>query len=311
MSGKKFLCIFIISILLLFVLEIVSFVTESMIFVSMRNDYNKKIENEKTKVDEHNYWQPGYRILKDFPINDFRPSSYKNTKKNPILWFGCSFADGAGMDDNKTPCFKISDLTGRTCINRAQGATGTQYIYNQIKKNDFKKIAPDVDFIFYIFIQDHLRRLYFFQIPLTYYSEVRYQYKNHELKEVPRWTKYLYSSYLIQKLAMIRIKYCWDKEFKNYYLFNIVMKETAKEFKKIYPNAKFIMIEFNEKRQTEFLPEEEIKKLNSYGIDVVRLRDYIGDIDIHDDKYWFEDDCHPREVLWDMLLPQIVKKYNM
>ncbi|MCR5261133.1 MAG: hypothetical protein K6C94_04770 [Candidatus Gastranaerophilales bacterium] len=276
--------------------------------------YKKQFEAVADKDDSVN-WKMGYKILKDYPINEFNPSAIKKTNKSPVLWFGCSFADGDLMPIDKKPYNKLSDLTGRTVINRAQGGTGTQYIYNQFINFDFKKIAPDVDFIIYTYIDDHLHRLYTYQInPLTDIANIRYEYKNNKLQKIPRWNKYLYSSFLIKRLKNICIHHQWNQEYIDYHLFNITINECRKKMKELYPDAKFILIEFNTKdqiKEDDFIPPWEIKKLKSYGIDVIKLRDYTGNTDITDDKYWFEDKINPREELWDIILPVLVKKYNM
>ena len=303
-----FIIFFVIALLIS--AELICFIVTSVEL----NNYKKQLDVVSDKEDLTK-WKPGYKILQDFPVDSFRPYSVKNNGKKPVLWFGCSFAEGNFIPDGRTPYDKLSDLTGRTCINRAQCGSGLQYIYNQLQTFDFKKIAPDVDYIVYVYIDDHLHRLYAYQHnPLSNVFNIRYVYKNKKLQKVPSCIKYLYSFYLVQRLANIKTKYQWRKEYIDHRLFNITIREITTKLKELYPSSKFILIEFSTKDQiktTDFLPDWEVKQLEEYGIDVVKLRDYTGDIDITDDKYWFEDKVHPREELWDILLPELVKKYNM
>lgn len=298
----------------LLIAEFVCFIVTTYEDIKYANSINDAIKQEKDKYS----YKIGYHILKDYPENNFDSSAIKNSKKNPILWFGCSFAAGVRIIEHRSyPCDKISDLTCRSCINRAQSATGTQYIYNQLITNDFKKIAPEVDFIIYTYISDHKNRLYTYkQNIFSEYSNIRYEYKNNKLVKISPLTKYLYVSFLIQRIKNIQIKYQKQQEQIYYNLFNHTIAETTKKLKELYPNAKFIMIEFNQKEQAEprgqsFIPNYEIEKLNSYGIEVFKIRDYVGNINLSDDKYWQEDNVHPSTKLWDIIIPELVKKYNI
>ena len=93
----------------------------------------------------------------------------------------------------------------------------------------------------------------------------------------------------------------------NFKLFNKIMFESIKKTKEYYPDSKFIMIEFPDLSRNE-LPEYEIKQIESYGVNVVKVTDLASDIDIYDKKYWLSDDIHPSEALWDIILPRLVKR---
>ena len=86
-----------------------------------------------------------------------------------------------------------------------------------------------------------------------------------------------------------------------------MMEETVNITKEKYPDSKFIMIEFKNLADKKELPRKEIQKLNKMGITVVRASDIINDIT--DKKYWLEDNIHPSELAWDIILPEIAKKY--
>ena len=46
-----------------------------------------------------------------------------------------------------------------------------------------------------------------------------------------------------------------------------------------------------------------------HGITVVKVTDLTKDIDIYDKKYWLNDNIHPNNKAWDIILPRLTKKY--
>ena len=70
------------------------------------------------------------------------------------------------------------------------------------------------------------------------------------------------------------------------------------------------MLEFPETSHME-LPEEEVTTLTSYGIEVVRARDFMENINYYDQKYWLKDEIHPTAELWNFILPKLKEKYSM
>ena len=126
-------------LLIFFVFGIVEYAA----FVKTKNE-NMIFKSQADKLEANNTvnYRTKYTILKDFNTTIYRNSFIsEKTDKKPVIWFGCSFAEGAGLEDNQTPCYKISQLTGRSCINRSKGATGTQFMYYQLLNPDFIKAS--------------------------------------------------------------------------------------------------------------------------------------------------------------------------
>ena len=270
---------------------------------------NLIFQQQVGKINNINY-KTKYIIMESFNPETYRKSYiYKNSRQRPIILFGCSFAEGAELEDNQTPCFKISQLTGRSCINRAKGATGTQFMYYQLKNNDILKEIPEADYIIYIFIWDHLKRLYNYQVnPLIDMFNLRYKNKNGKLEEIKPIFKPLYSSFFIKRLLNNKVYNDAIKEGFTFSLFNKIMKESTEIIKTKYPNSKFIMIEFPDIEKKN-LPESEIKELESLGITVVKAKDLIENDYIYNDKYWTEFKIHPSETAWNAILPKFTEKY--
>ena len=287
----------------------------ALTFVEAYSFNRTKIDNEKFKTqadrleaNSTRQYKTQYRLLKPFDTTLFRNSFIKDNANN-IVWFGCSFAEGAGLNDNQTPCYKISELTGKSCINKAKGATGTQFMYYQINDDKIMDDAKTADFIIYTFIWNHIQRLYNYQVnPLIDMFNLRYKIIDGNLVDITPQFNPLYSSFFVKRILNKIVFEQAKQESYNFRLFNKIMKETYNISQKRYPNSKFIFIEFSELSKKE-LPDYEVKELESYGIKVIRVKDIIGNIDIYDPKYWLPDNIHPTEQAWDLILPIIVEKY--
>ena len=287
----------------------------ALAFVEAYSFNRTKIENEKFKTqadrleaNSTRQYKTQYRLLKPFDTTLFRNSFIKDNANN-IVWFGCSFAEGAGLNDNQTPCYKISELTGKSCINKAKGATGTQFMYYQINNDNIMNDAKTADYVIYTFIWNHIQRLYNYQVnPLIDMFNLRYKIIDGHLVDITPEFNPLYSSFFVKRVLNKIVYEQAKEESYNFKLFNKIMKETYNISQKRYPNSKFIFIEFPELTRKE-LPEYEVKELESYGIKVIKVKDLIGNIDIYDQKYWLPDNIHPTEQAWDLILPTIVEKY--
>ena len=287
----------------------------ALTFVEVYSFNRTKIDNEKFKTqadrleaNSTRQYKTQYRLLEPFNTTLFRNSFIKDNANN-IVWFGCSFAEGAGLNDNQTPCYKISELTGKSCINKAKGATGAQFMYYQINDDKIMDDAKTADFIIYTFIWNHIQRLYNYQVnPLIDMFNLRYKIIDGNLVDITPQFNPLYSSFFVKRILNKIVFEQAKQESYNFRLFNKIMKETYNISQKRYPNSKFIFIEFPELSKKE-LPDYEVKELESYGIKVIRVKDIIGNIDIYDPKYWLPDNIHPTEQAWDLILPIIVEKY--
>lgn len=287
----------------------------ALAFVEAYSFNRTKIENEKFKTqadrleaNSTRQYKTQYRLLKPFDTTLFRNSFIKGNANN-IVWFGCSFAEGAGLNDNQTPCYKISELTGKSCINKAKGATGTQFMYYQINNDNIMNDAKTADYVIYTFIWNHIQRLYNYQVnPLIDMFNLRYKIIDGHLVDITPEFNPLYSSFFVKRVLNKIVYEQAKEESYNFKLFNKIMKETYNISQNRYPNSKFIFIEFPELSKKE-LPDYEVKELESYGIKVVKVKDIIGNVDIYDQKYWLPDNIHPTEQAWDLILPTIVEKY--
>lgn len=298
-------------ILINLILIFIAFLCIEIFSYNKTKEENNTFKKQADKLEQNgtrNY-KTKYTLLKQFSPTVYRNSFIDETNKNSILWFGCSFAEGAGLTDEQTPCYKISKLTNRNCINKSKGATGTQFMLYQLQNNKEISNNKNVDYIIYTFIWNHLQRLYNYQVnPLIDMFNLRYEIRNGVLTNITPKNNPIYSSYFIKRLLNKKVFKQAKQEQIDFKLFNAVMEESMSLTKKHFPNSKFIMIEFPDLTRNE-LPEYEIKKLEEMGISVVKVTDFTKDINIYDKKYWLPDDIHPTEEAWDLILPYFAKEY--
>lgn len=294
-------------LLLLFVFAGIEFYS-----YKLTNDKNMVFKSQTDKLEANNSkgYVTKYRLMKDFYAPRTRYFTGSNPDLKPILLFGCSFAEGAGLSDEDSPCSQLTKLTGRTCYDRSKGATGTSFMYWQLLNEDFDKVTKEADYIVYIYINNHLLRLYNYQInPLIDIFNIRYKFdKNGKLVEIKPFFKPFYSLFSVKRFLNTRVINQENQEERDFKMFNAMMSESEKFFKEKYPSAKFIILEYPD-LSGRFLPDEEIKTLESYGITVVRVSDLIGNIDLNEEKYWLSDNIHPSMEAWNIIMPEFVRRY--
>ena len=157
------------------------------------------------------YWIYVYKNIKHFNSTDFelpRPYQYSlkynyfrnvyNTKtlfkkpinfgdKHKILLFGCSFAYGAQLAENEAFDYRLAKKYNSTVYNRSMPGWGLHLMYYQMENNSLNalNIDKDVDTIIYVYIDDHINRLYNFYHGFIYDNifSVRYELKNNKIQE--------------------------------------------------------------------------------------------------------------------------------
>lgn len=265
----------------------------------------------------------GYKIPKLFNYENYkkqlRTVNYKNSKKRPVIFFGCSYTQGVGLTNEQTLAYKISNLTNRTTYNRGVGGTGTQFMYYQLNRNDLKTEIPDAEYIIYTFIWDHLYRLYAYE--LNFFGSdinLRYKIKNNRLVEISPSFMPFYALYTTKRIQeSIKLKN-GGLESCDYKMFNMIIKESIRLSKEKYPNSKFIMLTFpdsgvfmkNYVEGRRSFNKEEIKKLKEMGVILINAEELVGH-QLRKDKYRVADKDHPSELSWDEIAPRLVKTLHL
>lgn len=239
-----------------------------------------------------------------------RPTLIGNTKKRPILLLGCSFAHGAGLNNNQTLSYKLYKLTNRTTYNKGIAGCGAQHMLYQLEQKDFYKKVPDAEYIIYIFIWDHLQRLYGYYIsPYSNMLNLRYDFKNGKLQEVKPIFLPFYSLFSVKRVQdYIKLHRSMQDE-KSFELFTQIMVESKKLTDKQYPNSKFVILLYKDSGKC-ILNREQINTLKGKGFIVIDSEKLVSH-ELLSAPYRIGDKEHPSEKAWDEIAPKLVKTLKL
>lgn len=233
-------------------------------------------------------------------------------RKAPILIYGCSYAYGYGLEDNETFGYQLSEKTKRPVYNFAVSSKGLQdALY--LLQND-KKISPEPQYVFYVFINDHVRRMFINCNKIDYVKYLTYKNKNGKL--VKNGNKYaiserFYLSGIIKNSVYHILKNVFPDRI--YDLTKLYLTSIRDEVKMKYPDAKFAVIDY-ETGNTNYFNEQKIQDMQNEGIEIISVNQIFHD-KLKSDKYRNpkEKDVfrHPNGRAWDLVTDYITGKYNL
>lgn len=285
-----------------------------------------KTQSEAFANNDKDFYKVKYNLVKPFNYkyftNELDNDVYTTAnKKRGIITIGCSYTRGVGLEKNQTFAAKLNKYTGRTTYNRGVSGTGTQMVYRQLADKNFQREIPDAEYVIYTFIWDHLYRM-FRPLYSPYSGEmvICYKLENNSLREIKYPFYPLYSLFTFRNF--IDNKSCLEakKEFSTGCpLFLKTVEESQKMMKKLYPDSKFVLLEFSEGPMcredyiegSEELQEAEIKKLEDMGIIYINAEKLVGHKLRDLDKYRVADKDHPSERAWDEVVPKLVQELNL
>lgn len=321
--------IFIINLILII---LVFLAVEIYSYHQVCTTFTKLLNARNAAIPQKNKLKMGYMLQRSFKYSEykkhFRSIKDKNNIKRPIILFGCSYTEGAGINDfEKTFAYILSKYTHRNVYNRGIGGTGPQIMYYQLNNTDIKKEIPDAEYIIYTFVDYHFRRL-FAQTISNFSTDINLRYKivSNHLEEIhPRFT-WLYPLYTVKK-TQIRIadEAETNEENSNYPLFKMIMKESFKKAKEKYPDAKFVILVYPSDRYIKEntyiwrpvaynedckLPADLEKYLKNIGFIIINAEDLAGK-KLRTPAYRVGDGDHPNTKAWQAIVPPLTKKLNL
>ena len=240
----------------------------------------------------------------------------KNYKKKPILIYGCSYAYGENLPQEETLSYFLSQKAKRPVYNFGVSAKGLQHTLYLLENDE--KVTPAPEYIFYVFIYDHARRMYMNCSKTDDCKYIYYHLKNGKM--VLQKNKYdlserFYTSKYLKETLYFYLKNLFEEkiynDLKSYF---IAIQDAAKEK---YPNTKLVIINYGiaNKKILNSQRENELKK---DGIEIINLRKEIKgkfNKDIKDDEYRLspEEDVykHPNGKAWDIISDYLCEKYKL
>ena len=255
--------------------------------------------------------------------NDLTPFNI-NKKEGGIIFIGCSYTFGTGIEDNEILSYLIYKNTNRNVLNLGIQAGGLQHFYYLINKNNFfKDNFPESfnpEYVFYTYIPNHIERLNskIYPQPLMvngYY--VRYKLEDNKLElQKPLLPSFLYKSFIV-KSFLYNCQIARDNEAKeiqddNFALFNKLLIETRKIMEQKYPNIKFVILRYRTVNdgETAELPDM-WDVLKEEGFIILDSEELIGRKFEYNSSDCTADNHHPSVKAWKMLVPKIIEKLNL
>lgn len=123
------------------------------------------------KRNQELIYSVNYGINKD----SFRTVKINKSSTQKILFTGCSFVFGEGLEDEQTIPFIFSELIGEQyqVLNIGYAGTGPHHVLKWLKSKKIKDLVGNtLKYVIYIFIDDHIFRAYEQQKIYTVFEEI-------------------------------------------------------------------------------------------------------------------------------------------
>jgi len=249
------------------------------------------------------------------------PVENREIRNKYVLFFGCSFVFGEGLNDDQTlPYYFSQNAPGYMPYNYGFIGYGTQHMLARLSDDDTRKQVPEKQgILIYLFIDDHvcraagtLRVRSWAKGPLLYYMD-----KDGNITKNPGsgtrntfWVSVFDTmnksqtiSYIERKYPSLDIPPIGDREI---YLAFRIIEESRNNYRKDFNNDAFYVVFFPGSKYSSSL----IPYLNKAGIkyfDYSSLLDYF-----HNDRYWVSPlDYHPGPRINSVLAKTLAKDLNI
>lgn len=294
---KKILFSFVLLVLIVAVAEYSLYRMNGLTYQSLANtDYFKPFLSFDNNFD-------------DFLINHFRPVENEKSSENPIVIFGCSYAYGDNIGENKTFSHNLAKYTKSPVYNFAMGGFGVQHLFYLLNKkemqNRYFNVIKEPKYVFYVYVPVQNVRLYeHIFIPL-----LPTEYLNYNIKTLKRvqYPEIFYRSFILKNIdILIASKKEKDLKLNEKYLVRY-FSATKEIMQKNWKNTKYCILYYGEPFYFDLIKDVADKS----GWNLVNLDDFV-DGNITDEKYCLNKiDRHPNGYLWEVLSPVLAKNLNL
>ena len=238
----------------------------------------------------------------------FREDRNINSKKEPIIIMGCSFANGLFLDKKDVVSYKMSQLIDNPIYNRAYNGWGVkQMLYQLENRYIYQEIKKEPKYIIYFFISDHIARLQGHKFnPLDrefvpYYKEE----KGKLIGQNPNiLNKLIFSEYFYL------LKGRKDQEDFKINKTNIYFNEAKKAMQRKWRNTKIVIAIYPRYYDNKTKMKEWMDIMRKNGFIVIDIS-ALTDEDLTSLKYQINDRYHPNAEAWDVVLPPLLKELNL
>lgn len=246
-------------------------------------------------------WDTHYPIMEKY---NFRKPFGKEYKKSPIVIFGCSYAYGYKLNDEQSLGYKLSEYTKRPVYNRAYNSFGVQHMLYQLEKEDFYKKVPQPEYVIYVYINDHIARSYYHSMDWFFIEYCSYELKKDKLVRWKRFYAPFFSLYSVKELHNDLINaQRLKKPITKFTLKHFV--QSKEMIDKHWKGTKFVVVNYDDKN------EKELDSLKAQGIEVLHLNHYLPKVNTENKYFLSEQDTHPSEQAWDLIIPVLAQKLNL
>lgn len=292
---------------------------EGFAYFKLYTKYKNDIKNYNEIVGRKAIVPMGYQKVtlpneKDL-LSNLRPVEYRDTNKQPIILFGCSYTEGFGLEENETFSRKLADYTNRTVYNRGKSGTGIPFLYYQLTNDKvIEELPQNPEFVIFTLIPDHFPRLFRYRnFVLTGDHTLRYKIKNDKLiidKPIFKCLHSLFSVIILEEY--LTEKKDQEENSNNNPLFNKLLNDSYNLIKKNFKNSKFVIIYYKSPSDKDDFNDKKIYNYIEKNKDVI-LIDISKEIpNIQDnEEMWLTDNNHPSAKAWDLIVPMVTEKLNI
>ena len=232
--------------------------------------------------------------------------------KKPIVIFGCSFAYGYRLAPEQTFSYKLAHYAKMPVYNRAQTGWGIQHMLYQTKIDKIYEQIPEPQYVIYVFIDDHIKRLYATAVSewniISDEQNLRYKEKNGHLIEIKNTNPILRRIkrlYLVNEIHRVLVQKYISNPKNNKSCIEFALKhfiEAKAEMQQRWKDTKYIVLLYSS--ENEYLKT----KLEENGFTVIKTSELTNE-NLNSPQY-MRADLHPTEQAWDIIVPELFKKLN-
>ncbi len=278
------------------------------------SEYRKYAKKEEisiiTKLKEICYFAAfrfKYSTNTFYQAKFFRPPAGIEYKDKPsIILFGCSYAYGQNLKNEETLSYQLSEFLKQTVYNFGLLGGGLQDILHIIRNdkilNIFNIDTNNVQYVIYLYMFDHQRRLYVNVHP----CEPEFKIKNGNFTE-QKTNRFLLNSYIT--FAFKEKEFSLSDKNKNWDLvceyIKAINKEIHKRFKNGNKETKFIVLVYIPPHGNEDWSMLE----NEEDLQIIKVEDLVS-FPPFSKEYVTFDTLHPSALVWQLVVPKLAEELN-